>query len=155
MAQEIERKFLVDGDFKQEAYESVRICQGYLSSVPGRTVRVRVRGEKGYLTIKGAGDAAGVSRFEWEHEIGLKDALELMELCEPGRIDKMRYLIKAGKHVFEVDEFFGENAGLVLAEVELNAIDEAFEHPQWLGQEVTGDVRFYNAYLACHPYKNW
>ena len=157
MAQEIERKFLVCGDFKKEAYGSVRITQGYLSSVPQRVVRVRVKGEKGYITIKGAADETGVSRFEWEKEISLQEALSLLQLAEPGIIDKTRYLIKNtdGKHIWEVDEFHGENDGLVMAEIELSSENEPFDRPNWLGKEVTGDKRYYNSFIAHNPYKNW
>lgn len=155
MAQEIERKFLVCGDFKNEAYASERICQGYLSSVPERTVRIRIRGERGYITVKGAGSRTGMSRYEWEKEIPVEEARELLQLCEPGVIDKIRYLVKAGKHVFEVDEFAGENRGLVMAEIELGGENEEFIHPQWLGEEVTGDVRYYNSYLSRVSYSQW
>lgn len=155
MAQEIERKFLVRGEFKSLAYASERIVQGYLSSVPERTVRVRIKGEKGFLTIKGIADEEGVSRYEWEKEIPANEAQELMQLCEPGVIDKVRYLVKCGTHVFEVDEFRGENAGLILAEVELQAAAEDFERPEWLGEEVTGDKRYYNSMLSKCPYTQW
>lgn len=155
MTQEIERKFLVRGEFKSLAYASERIVQGYLSSVPERTVRVRIKGEKGFLTIKGIADEEGVSRYEWEKEIPANEAQELMQLCEPGVIDKVRYLLKCGTHVFEVDEFRGENAGLVLAEVELQAAAEDFERPEWLGEEVTGDKRYYNSTLSKCPYTQW
>ena len=155
MAQEIERKFLVRGEFKSSAYASERIAQGYLSSVPERTVRVRVKGDKGFLTIKGIADEAGVSRYEWEKEIPLNEAEELMKLCEPGVIDKTRYLVRSGRHTFEVDEFYGENEGLVVAEVELTSEDEAFEKPDFIGREVTGDVRYYNSQLMKHPYTVW
>lgn len=155
MAQEIERKFLVRGEFKSLACASERIVQGYLSSVPERTVRVRIKGEKGFLTIKGIADEEGVSRYEWEKEIPANEAQELMQLCEPGVIDKVRYLVKCGTHVFEVDEFRGENAGLVLAEVELQAAAEDFERPEWLGEEVTGDKRYYNSMLSKCPYTQW
>lgn len=155
MAQEIERKFLVQGEFKSSAYASERIVQGYLSSVPERTVRVRALGDKGFLTIKGIADKEGVSRYEWEKEISVSEALELMKLCEPGIIDKVRYFIKCGTHIFEVDEFHGENAGLIMAEVELRFAAEDFERPGWLGEEVTGDKRYYNAMLSKHPYAKW
>lgn len=155
MAQEIERKFLVQGEFKSSAYASERIVQGYLSSVPERTVRVRALGDKGFLTIKGVADKEGVSRYEWEKEIPVSEALELMKLCEPGIIDKVRYFIKCGTHIFEVDEFHGENAGLIMAEVELRFAAEDFERPGWLGEEVTGDKRYYNAMLSKHPYAKW
>ncbi len=156
MAQEIERKFLVkNDDFKKEAFKSTRIVQGYLSSVPERTVRVRIKGDKGYLTVKGIGNESGASRFEWEIEIPKKDAEDLLKICEPGVIDKTRYLVKAGDLVFEVDEFYGDNEGLILAEIELQSEDQTFEKPAWLGREVTGDPRFYNAMLMKNPFKNW
>ena len=155
MAQEIERKFLVKGNFKPEVFKSTRIMQGYLSSVPERTVRVRVKGEKGYITIKGIGNRSGASRFEWEKEIPVEEVKELLELCEPGIIDKTRYLVKAGEYTFEVDEFYGENEGLTMAEIELPDENVAFEHPAWLGEEVTGDSRYYNSMLMKNPYKNW
>lgn len=153
MAQEIERKFLVKGEFKSLAFHFIRITQGYLSSVPERTVRVRIKGEWAFLTIKGKANASGISRYEWEKEISVEEANELLGLCEPGVIDKTRYLVKVGNHVFEVDEFYGENEGLVMAEIELKAENEEFETPEWLGREVTGDDRFYNAMLAKYPYK--
>lgn len=155
MAQEIERKFLVKGEFKPEAYSSSHIVQGYISSVRGRTVRVRIRDEKGYLTIKGAANASGTSRYEWEKEIPLGEAQELMKLCEPGIIDKTRYLVRSGRHIFEIDEFYGENEGLLIAEVELGSEDESFEKPPFVGEEVTGDIRYYNSQLMKNPYSNW
>lgn len=156
MPQEIERKFLVKGDeYKSQAYAHSRIVQGYICSARGRTVRVRIRGGRGYLTIKGASDAVGMSRYEWEKEIPLAEAEELMKLCEPGVIDKTRYLVQSGKHVFEVDEFYGDNAGLTMAEVELASEDEPFVKPDFIGQEVTGDVRYYNSQLMKHPFKEW
>lgn len=155
MGREIERKFLVRGEYKSQAYAQSRIVQGYICSARGRTVRVRIRDAKGYLTIKGAADAAGLSRYEWEKEIPLIEAQELMKLCEPGVIDKTRYLVRCGKHVFEVDEFYGDNEGLVVAEVELASVDEDFEKPDFIGEEVTGDVRYYNSQLMKHPYASW
>lgn len=155
MAQEIERKFLVIGDFKSQAFEQSRIVQGYISNARGRTVRVRIRNGRGYLTIKGASNESGTSRYEWEKELPLHEAEELMKLCEPGVIDKTRYLVRSGKHIFEVDEFYGENEGLIVAEVELNAEDEAFVKPSFIGQEVTGDVRYYNSQLMKKPYTTW
>ena len=156
MAQEIERKFLVkDDSYKALAYHASRIAQGYICSMRGRTVRVRIRDEKGYLTIKGPADAAGLGRYEWEKEIPLEEARELMKLCEPGMIDKTRYLVQVGKHVFEVDEFYGENEGLTIAEVELAAKDEVYEKPDFVGEEVTGDVRYYNSFLMKKPYRSW
>ena len=155
MAQEVERKFLVAGDFKPFAQKATRITQGYLSSVPERTVRVRIKGEKGFITIKGIGSASGASRYEWEKEIPVAEVEELLKICEPGVIDKTRYLVEAGEHTYEVDEFYGDNEGLVVAEVELAAEDEAFVKPEWLGEEVTGDVKYYNSMLMKNPYKNW
>lgn len=155
MAIEIERKFLVCGDFKQHAKKSLRIIQGYLNSDPHRTVRVRVKGGQGFITVKGMGSESGASRFEWEKEIPLSEALELIRICESGVIDKTRYLIDAGKHTYEVDEFYGDNEGLILAEVELSAEDEAFEKPEWLGKEVTGDSKYYNSMLVRKPFKAW
>lgn len=155
MPQEIERKFLVTGEYKSQAYAQTRIVQGYISSARGRTVRVRIRDDKGYLTIKGASNASGTSRYEWEKEISLEEARELMQLCEPGIIDKTRYLVQSGIHTFEVDEFYGENDGLVVAEVELASEDESFEKPIFIGQEVTGDIRYYNSQLMKYPFKIW
>lgn len=155
MAQEIERKFLVKGEFKSLAYSQSHIVQGYISSAHGRTVRIRIRDEKGYLTIKGASNASGMSRYEWEKEIPFNEAQELMKLCEPGIIDKTRYLVKSGKHTFEVDEFYGENEGLILAEVELNSEDELYEKPSFIDEEVTGDIRYYNSNLMKHPFRTW
>lgn len=155
MAQEIERKFLVKGNFKSEAFKSTRITQGYLSSVPERTVRVRVKGDKGFITIKGIGNESGASRFEWEKEIPVDEVRDLLKICEPGVIDKTRYLVKNGDLTFEVDEFYGDNDGLTVAEIELPDEDTQFNRPAWLGEEVTGDVRFYNSMLMKNPYKNW
>lgn len=153
---ETERKFLVlSQDYKKEAVAQNRIMQGYLNSHPERTVRVRTKGSKGFLTVKGKGNASGTTRMEWEKEIPLADAEQLMALCERGVIDKIRYDIPVGSHTYEVDEFFGENEGLVIAEIELAHEDETFEKPQWLGSEVTGDERYYNAYLSNNPYTAW
>lgn len=156
MATEIERKFLVNSDdYKAEAFEAVHIVQGFLSSVPERVVRVRIWGERGFITIKGIGDANGVSRYEWEYEIPVGEARELLRLCEPGVIDKTRHLVRVGGLTFEVDEFHGDNAGLTVAEVELPAEDTPYGRPAWLGEEVTGDPRYYNASLSRHPYSTW
>ena len=152
MAKEIERKFLVSGEFRQDSPESYRIMQGYICSDPDRTVRVRVRGDKGFLTIKGRSSEDGLSRYEWEKEIPVTEAAELMALCGSGVIDKTRYLVPFGKHTYEVDVFHGANEGLVLAEIELSDEQEAFEMPSWLGEEVTGDVRYYNSMLSLHPF---
>lgn len=155
MAQEIERKFLVTGDFKAKAHKQTRITQGYLSSVPERTVRVRIKGDKGFITIKGIGSASGASRYEWEKEIPVKEVEELLSICEPGIIDKSRFLVQAGPHTFEVDEFYGDNLGLIVAEIELSDEGEAFEKPSWLGEEVTGDSRYFNSMLMKNPFTKW
>ena len=154
MAQEIERKFLVVGEFKHLAHRSMRLTQGYIAS-GRRTVRVRLSDNKAWLTIKGPSLDGGLSRFEWEMEIEPKRALELLPLVEGTLIDKRRYLIEVDGHTFEVDEFYGDNLGLVIAEVELRNIDETFTRPEWLGREVTGEKRFYNSHLRAHPYKEW
>ena len=154
--QEIERKFLVKGDFKKHATKATKIIQGFLSTVPERTVRVRIKGDKGYLTVKGIGNKSGASRFEWEKEISVEDAKDLMAICEPGVIDKTRFIVPAGNDLFfEVDEFYGDNEGLTVAEIELPSEDTPFEKPDWLGEEVTGDVRYYNSMLMKNPYKDW
>ena len=156
MGQEIERKFLVTSDaFKTGADKNTRITQGYLSSVPERTVRIRIKGDKGFITIKGIGDESGASRYEWEKEMSLDEAKELLKICEPGVIDKTRYDVKLGDHKFEVDEFHGENEGLIVAEVELKSKYEKFEKPAWLGDEVTGDVKYYNSALMKNPFTKW
>ena len=155
MAQEIERKFLVTSEFKSLATKSTRITQGYLSSIPERTVRVRVKGTHGFITIKGIGNDSGASRYEWEKEIPVAEVQELLKICEPGVIDKTRYLVPAGNHTFEVDEFYGENQGLVVAEVELASEEETFEKPPFLGKEVTGDVKYFNSMLMKNPYTKW
>lgn len=156
MAQEIERKFLVkDNSYREKAFSSSHIKQGYICSARGRTVRIRIRDGKGYLTIKGASDSSGISRYEWEREIPLQEAEELMSLCEPGMIDKTRFLVRVGQHVFEVDEFYGENQELVVAEVELGSENEDFERPDFLGEEVTGQVKYYNSFLMKNPYTHW
>ena len=152
--QEIERKFLVAGDFRQEASGSSRIRQGFLCAEPGRTVRVRVYGDRGYITVKGP--AKDLVRFEWEKEIPVEEAKLLLRLCLPGQIDKTRWLVPAPDgHVWEVDEFHGANDGLVVAEIELGAADELFERPAWVGKEVTGVHRYANSRLIQHPYTEW
>ena len=153
---EIERKFLVtSNDFKKEAITQNRIAQGYLSSVSERTVRVRIKGNIGFLTIKGVTNESGMSRFEWEKEIPVEEASELLKLCEKGIIDKTRFEVKLGNHVFEIDEFYGQNEGLIIAEIELKSETETFEKPIWLGKEVTQDKRYYNSYLSKNPYTKW
>ena len=153
---EIERKFLVKSpEFKDQATGCSHFVQGYITSPPAKTVRVRIADDKAYLTIKGSGSASGMSRFEWEMEIPGKDALALLGICEGGVIEKDRYYVPFAGHTFEVDEFFGDNEGLVMAEVELSSEDEAFEKPEWLGQEVTGDSRYYNSSLRKYPDIQW
>lgn len=155
---EIERKFLVkekDESYRQLAYGSRRIKQGYICCQNRKTVRVRISDDKGYITIKGPSSSNGLARYEFEKEITLDEAQQLMQLCEPGIIDKTRYLVKCGSHVFEVDEFYGDNEGLVMAEVELESEDEMFEKPHFIGKEVTGDRRFYNSYLRQMPFCIW
>lgn len=152
---EIERKFLVCGEYKSKAYSHSHIEQGYFDSAPGRTIRVRIRDDKAYLTIKGPSNQAGLARYEFETEVSLEDGRQLMDLCRPGRIDKTRWLIKNGKHTIEVDEFHGDNDGLVMAEIELGSEDEEYEKPDFLGKEVTGDRRYYNSHLMRFPYCLW
>ncbi|CDF81107.1 adenylate cyclase [Formosa agariphila KMM 3901] len=153
---EIERKFLVKSDaFKAEAYKHTKIVQGFLNTHKARTVRVRVKGNEGFLTVKGQSTKDGLERFEWEKAIEKSDAEALLKLCEDGVIDKIRYEIKMNQHVFEVDEFFGDNAGLIVAEIELSHPTEIISKPLWLGKEVTGEVRYYNSQLSKQPYKTW
>jgi len=153
---EIERKFLITSQaFKNEAYTSTRIVQGFLNTHPERTVRVRIKGEKGFITVKGKSNEEGTIRAEWEKEIALGDAEMLLKLCEDGVIEKTRYEVKLGNHIFEVDEFFGKNEGLTVAEIELTSKDEVFEKPSWLGEEVTGQIQYYNSQLSQQPYNTW
>jgi CYTH domain-containing protein len=153
---EIERKFLViSGTFKKESQKSTRIVQGFLNTDAERTVRVRVKGDEGFLTVKGKSSKNGLSRFEWEKQISKADAEALLNICENGIIDKMRYEINYGHHIFEVDEFFGDNEGLIIAEVELNNENEVFERPKWLGTEVTGQLKYYNSLLSKKPFNTW
>ena len=154
---EIERKFLVVGEFRNLATSSTHIAQGYIASGNGRTVRVRIRGDKGYLTIKGPSDHAGLARFEWEKEITLAEAKALMTICEPGIIEKTRWLVPSedGKHTWEVDVFEGENEGLIMAEIELESDDDVVEKPAFIGKEVTGDRRFYNSHMRRYPFRVW
>ncbi|WP_100613839.1 CYTH domain-containing protein [Confluentibacter citreus] len=153
---EIERKFLVTSDlYKSEAFKQSRIVQGFLNTDKERTVRVRIKGDKGFLTIKGESSTNGLSRFEWEKEISIIEAENLLKICEKGIIEKIRYEVKVGNHIFEVDEFYGDNAGLVIAEVELENESEIYEKPNWLGKEVTGDTRYYNSQISKQPYINW
>lgn len=153
---EIERKFLVNSSaYKSQAFVSTRIIQGYLNSHKERTVRVRLKGDKGYITVKGKSSTSGLSRFEWEKSIGDIEAKSLLKLCESAIIDKIRYEVKFKNHIFEIDEFFGDNEGLIVAEIELNNEKEVFEKPLWLGKEVTGNKKYYNSYLSKHPFNTW
>ncbi|MGB5500328.1 MAG: CYTH domain-containing protein [Maribacter sp.] len=153
---EIERKFLVKSDaYKNEATSKKRIVQGFLNTHPNRTVRVRIKGNNGFLTIKGISNEAGTSRFEWEKEIEVLEAKSLLKLCEETIIDKTRFEIPIRGFVVEVDEFHGANEGLVIAEIELENENDAFERPKWLGEEVTGQLKYYNSLLSKKPYKSW
>lgn len=155
MAIEIERKFLVSGDFTNAVERSDRIVQGYLCAAPDKTIRIRIRGDKAFLTIKGASDKAGVSRSEFEYEIPVTDAEALLPLCESGVIDKVRHIVLFKGHTWEIDVFYGCNEGLVLAEIELTSEEESFELPDWISEEVTGKKRYYNAMLSQYPYCDW
>jgi len=155
MGLEIERKFLVNGDFSGQADSYSRIVQGYICADKDRTVRVRICGDKGFLTIKSASNERGWSRYEFEQPISVTDAEELLKLCLPGVIDKVRYWVKVGEHIWDVDVFHGDNEGLIVAEIELQSEDEIFELPEWAGEEVTGDPKYYNAMLSKHPFGRW
>lgn len=153
---EIERKFLVNSqDYREESRSKKTLIQGFLNTHPDRTVRIRIQGEMGYITIKGVSNDNGTTRFEWEDELNVRDARALLRLCEPGIIEKNRYEVKVGEHLFEIDEFQGDNEGLIIAEIELNSEKEEFIKPLWLGEEVTGDIRYYNSQLSKNPFKNW
>ena len=155
MGYEIERKFLVRGEFKSKSFKSFKIKQGYLTLSGANVVRVRVKGDAGFITVKTAVKEGTIIRNEWEYEIPIAEAEEMLLLCEDALLDKTRYLVEHGNHVFEVDEFHGENDGLLLAEVELESEDEEYQRPEWLGEEVTGNVRYYNSFLSIHPYTGW
>jgi CYTH domain-containing protein len=153
---EIERKFLVLSDaFKEEAFKKTRIIQGFLNTDPERTVRVRLKENQGILAVKGLTSKNGITRFEWEKDISKTEAEALLKLCEKGIIDKMRYEVKMENHIFEVDEFFEDNKGLVIAEIELKVEGETFIKPKWLGEEVTGQIKYYNSQLSKHPFNTW
>ena len=153
---EIERKFLVKSNaYTEESFKTTRITQGFLNTDKNRTIRVRIKEDKGYLTVKGKSTNNGLSRFEWEKEISKTDAESLLQLCKKGIIDKIRYHVKVDNHIFEVDEFLAENKGLIIAEIELNHEKEIFKKPNWLGKEVTGDIKYYNSQLSKQPYKFW
>ena len=156
MSIEIERKFLVkNDDFKKMSFQQKTLQQGYLNSDKHRTVRIRISDNQGFITVKGVSNAAGTTRFEWEKEIDIEEAKQLLALCEPNIIEKTRFLVKNGIHIFEIDEFFGANKGLLIAEIELNSENEAFEKPSWLGEEVTGNTKYYNASLSKLPFSSW
>ncbi|MDR1654030.1 MAG: CYTH domain-containing protein [Prevotellaceae bacterium] len=153
---EIERKFLLNSDiYKPLIIRSFPIIQGYISAEKGHSVRVRLKGEQAYLTIKGRTNKNGISRFEWEREISVEDAKALLKLCHSGIIEKTRHIVPSGKHFIEIDEFYGDNQGLVIAEIELESENEQYDKPAWLGKEVTGDYHYYNSYLAKAPFKKW
>ena len=153
---ETERKFLVSStDFKQQAFKKNRIVQGFLSTDPNRTVRIRINTNNAFITIKGRSNDSGMTRFEWEKEIGVDEAEALLKLCLPGIIEKIRHHVKTGNHIYEVDEFLNDNEGLIIAEIELKTEEEEFELPAWLGEEVTGQVKYYNSQLSQNPYKSW
>ena len=153
---EIERKFLVKSEaYKARASTKTRIVQGFLNTDPNRTVRIRIKGDIGYITVKGKSNDTGTSRFEWEKEISVEEADVLLKLCEKGILEKSRYEIPLGDHLYEVDEFYGDNLGLTVAEIELNAENELFAKPDWLGKEVTGEVKYYNSQLSKNPFINW
>lgn len=156
MAEEIERKFLVKSNaFKAESFENTMIIQGFLSTAPERTVRVRIKDDKGFITVKGISNESGTSRYEWEKEISTEDAKDLLKISEPGVIEKTRFHVKSGNHIFEVDEFYGTNEGLVVAEIELDSEDQSFLKPAWLGEEVTGQIKYFNSMLMKTPFKSW
>ncbi len=156
MSLEIERKFLVKNDvFKKESFQQKIIKQGYLNSDKNRTVRIRISDHQGFITVKGVSNASGATRFEWEKEIDVTEATEMLSLCETTIIDKNRFLVESGKHIFEIDEFYGDNQGLIIAEIELNSENETFEKPTWLGEEVTGNAKYYNSYLSKFPFSTW
>ena len=153
---EIERKFLIkNDDYKSEAYAKKTLRQGYISTDPKRTVRIRIEDDKAFITIKGESSSDGLQRFEFEQEIGLEDAENLLNICLPGKISKYRHLVKVENMKFEVDEFLDENTGLTVAEIELENVDQQFCKPSWLGEEVTGDTKYYNAQLSKNPFKDW
>jgi adenylate cyclase len=156
MTKEIERKFLVTGDYKKHAIKSYKIAQGFLSTVPERTVRIRIRDHQGFITVKGIGNASGTTRFEWEKEIPLNEAENLLMLCELTIIEKIRYIVPLNDNLyFEVDEFFEQNEGLIIAEIELPHENTTFTKPSWLGEEVTGQQNYYNASLSKNPFGKW
>lgn len=155
MAYEIERKFLVKGEFKRLASSSTYIVQGYIFSSPEKSVRIRIKGDKGFVTIKSSVNDSDMTRHEWEYEIPASDAHEMLRICEKGVIEKTRYVVNIKNLVVEVDEFYGDNEGLLLAEIELSCESQQFDKPDFLGEEVTGDKRYYNSELSKHPFNTW
>jgi len=155
MPLEIERKFLVKGEYKHLATMNYKIAQGYLSTASGRTVRVRIKGDEGYLTIKGKRSESGLSRYEWEKEITVDEARELLTLCKPSIIDKTRYEVIFEGQTYEVDEFYGENEGLTVAELEMESEDTIYSKPDWLGEEVTQQKCYNNSFLSKLPFTKW
>lgn len=147
MATETERKFLVKGKFRHLAIKKINILQAYLSDDPERTIRIRIASKKAFLTIKSKGAANSVTRSEWEFQVPVYYARQIMKICLPGKIEKTRYFIPAGKHIFEVDVFHDKNEGLIIAEIELSHEKEKYEKPDWLGEEVTGNPEYYNVNL--------
>jgi CYTH domain-containing protein len=153
---EIERKYLVRSmEFKKYATAKKRIVQGFLNTHPERTVRVRISGDEAFITVKGKSSSKGLSRFEWEHRIPLDEGQALLHLCEQPLLEKYRYWVPAGPHLFEVDEFLGANNGLMVAEVELQLEDDDVTVPAWVEQEVTGQKKYYNSQLTKNPYSTW
>lgn len=156
MSYEIERKFLVTNtNFIKEATSKEYIVQAFLNRNSERTVRIRIKDDKAFLTVKGVSNAEGTTRREWEYAIPVSDAREMLKICEEGAIEKWRYLVPIGEHIFEVDIFEGENEGLIVAEVELESEEETFQKPSWLGEEVTGNIAYYNSQLSQHPFSKW
>lgn len=156
MALEIERKFLVNSeDYKKASYKNYEIIQGFISTSKNAVVRIRIADAKAFITIKGCSNSSGTTRYEWEKEIELKEGQDLLALSSTSLVKKTRHLVKIKNHIFEVDEFKGDNKGLVIAEIELKSENEIFTKPQWLGEEVTGNGAYYNVLLSQNPYKNW
>ena len=156
MHTEIERKFLVlNTNFIQESFKNYTIKQGFLSTNKKRTVRIRIISNKGFITIKGISNQSGTTRFEWEKEISVLEAKQLLKLCKKPIINKIRYFVKKEKHIFEIDIFKGKNKGLILAEIELEHENQSFIKPKWLGKEVTGNIKYYNSVLSKNPFKKW
>ncbi|MGE5421032.1 MAG: CYTH domain-containing protein [Chloroflexota bacterium] len=147
MATETERKYLVKGDFRKYVVKEINITQGYLSVDPMKTIRIRITDDDGYITVKSPRNIGMLARGEWEFRIPVEDARELMDICLPGRVIKTRHIIPWGKHKFEVDVFHDKNEGLTIAEIELESEHDVFEKPDWLGEEVTGDPRYYSSML--------